>query len=181
MFSKIICEGIDNIGKSSLIDAIMDKYGFYQIIHCEKPKKLWYHEDSLFAYQKASFENLFRILRLQGAKIICDRSHLGEAVYSHRYRSYSGDYVFDMEKNWNMDSEVLDIGLILLTTSDFSIIKDDGKSFDSSKQEEEQNDFVSAFSKSIIPNKLIIDVCNGNGGFKTRFDILEEIENYVRH
>lgn len=178
MYNKIIVEGIDNVGKSSLINALMDQYGFYQVIHCSKPLPLRLYNDNLLSYQRASFENLFKILRSHSTKIICDRSHLGEYIYAQRYRGYSGDYVFDLEKIWSMDSHQLDIILILLTTSDFSIIKDDGLSFDSSKQEEEQKEFIDAFHKSIIPNKLIIDVSNGEGGFKSRADILVEVENY---
>lgn len=63
--------------------------------------------------------------------------------------------------------------LILLTTSDWSFIKDDGESFDFSKKEEEQNDFIAAFNKSILPKK-IIDVST-NGTYKKIDDILTEI------
>ncbi len=64
--------------------------------------------------------------------------------------------------------------LILLTTSDWSFIKDDGESFDFSKKEEEQNDFIEAFNRSTLPNKIIIDIAK-DGTYKKSKEILNEI------
>ena len=101
-------------------------------------------------------------------RIIFDRAHLGEVVYSPRYRGYDGTYVFCNEQSYH------DAGLILLTTSDFSFIQDDGDSFDFDKKEEEQEDFIKAYNLSKIEKKVMVDVSE-NGGFKTIEKIYEEI------
>jgi hypothetical protein len=62
--------------------------------------------------------------------------------------------------------------LVLLHTSSFEFVKDDGLSFDFSKKDEEQMDFVRAFEKSNIKHKLMLDVHDGNGGFVPKDKLL---------
>jgi hypothetical protein len=87
------------------------------------------------------------------------------------YRKYSGDYVYDLEK-WTNTSKAR---LILLTTSDFSFIQDDGLSLDFSKKEEEQAKFLAAFKRSNIEDKVLIDISNGQGGYRSAESILAEV------
>lgn len=187
-FTSLICEGIDNIGKSGLIEKIQQELGYFQVIHFAKPKLLGYFQDqvhcdneALEEYQRRSFENGFKLLET-GLPFIYDRSFLGESCYSDKYRGYDGSYVFELETQsllrWKQSQYPKEnipypAKLILLTTSDFSIIIDDGLSFDSSRQAEEQLSFIDAFRKSKMP-KAMIDVCNGKGGFKDPMDILKE-------
>lgn len=183
--SFIIC-GVDRLGKSSLIKRIKDEFGFHQVIHYEKPELLAFYQQEMHGiaaaqqeYQAQSFIAGFKMLE-SGAPLIYDRFHLGETVYSPRYRGYSGDYVFDLEfvhlKRMSERNEFYIPKLILLTTSDFSFIQDDGLSFDFSKKEEEQEDFKKAFYSSQLP-KVMIDVSNGKGGFRNPDDIFEEAMN----
>ncbi|AVH84935.1 hypothetical protein RsoM2USA_6 [Ralstonia phage RsoM2USA] len=186
-YTSIIIEGVDRLGKDSLINGIQNKCGFFQVMHFEKPKRLDVYANlenpnfnPLYYYQMESFKNMFDILD-SSAKVICNRSHIGEVVYAPRYRGYSGNYVFDLEYTdvhssisfglkgpaRNCCSNTL---LVLLTTSDFSFIQDDGESFDFSKKEEEQEDFISAVTKSSIQNKLIIDVAKN--GFYAPFETI---------
>lgn len=195
MLKDIIIEGVDRMGKSSLIDGLMNTLGFFQVIHYEKPKVLGIHysdaiekinredpsahmdppaldwdarQSAQKAYQVESFWHMLRMLSQPG-RYIMDRAHLGEFVYAPRYRKYSGDYVFDLERQFTNDqnSKFADTTLlVLLTTSDFSFIQDDGLSFDFSKKEEEQEDFKRAFSKSTIKNKLMIDVAGKTSKFE---------------
>jgi len=185
----IIVEGIDRIGKDSLIRGLKDQLGFFQEVHFQKPELLKRYvktanfaqpvtlnkkdaeQRALALYQYDSFRNMFLLLANEG-NLILNRAHLGEAVYSQRYRGYDGNYVFDLEKQHPTHDHTL---LVLLHTSDFSFIKDDGKSFDFSKKEEEQEDFKKAFSKSVIRNKIMIDVCNGKKKFKPAKEILQTV------
>lgn len=164
----------------------MDNFGFYHYLHYEKPKSLAYYETQYVQhrrqYQIDSFKSGFRLIEqmwddvFNDTKIIFDRFHLGECVYSPMYRNYDGEYVFDLE------SECIDtlgtyesrVKLILLTSSNFDFIEDDGLSFDVSKRDTEQKLFIEAFNKSNFTNKIIIDVHNGNGGFKTPEQIFAE-------
>lgn len=174
-YRHLVIEGIDRLGKSSLIQSILQNDGYHFVIHYQKPQKLeFYNQDTnpILSYQVDSFCFGIDLLKSE-APTIFDRFHLGEAVYSHRYRNYSGKYVFDLEKRYGLDY-CTETKLILLMTSDFSFITDDGDSFDVTKREEEQDDFIEAFFSSILPNKVMIDVCNGKGGFKTLEEIYEE-------
>lgn len=183
--SFILC-GVDRLGKSTLIKRIKDEFGYHQVIHYEKPETLALYTQQLCStsaalqeYQAQSFITGFKLLE-SGAPLIYDRFHLGETVYSPRYRGYSGNYVFDLEfsylKRMSERNEFYIPKLILLTTSDFSFIQDDGLSFDFSKKEEEQDDFKKAFYRSQLP-KVMIDVSNGKGGFRDPDDIFEEAMN----
>ena len=177
---QYIIEGIDRLGKSTLIDAIIQKKGYHPVIHYQKPKVLDLYENSVFGpeyeYQYASFVSGFELLS-HGTPMIFDRFHLGEAVYSDLYRGYSGDYVFDLEKHYDV-ANWHNVQLILLTTSDFDILEDDGQGFDFSKKEHEQELFLHAFDKSIIPNKHLIDITKWQDTFavrKSTNEILAEI------
>jgi hypothetical protein len=116
--------------------------------------------DALRAYQFASFEAMFHMLA-SDARLLLNRAHLGEMVYAPRYRKYDGDYVYELEERLCPLDEVL---LVLLHTSDFSFIGDDGDSFDFDKKDEEQMDFVRAFERSKIKHKLMLDVATHRSG-----------------
>lgn len=179
-------EGLDRLGKSTLIDGIRHRCGYYEVIHFSKPQRLDIYRGApvwgrppetapLFHYQRASFRNSM-ILATSGARIVFDRWHLGEYVYSPMYRGYDGSYVFEMEQRFNLDA--LDLRLILLT-EDFSVARhfvDDGNSLGAiENREEEQARFLEAFKLSIIRDKRIINVTDqGIGGFRRKEDILAE-------
>lgn len=167
--NNVIIEGVDRLGKNTLITNLQHHLGFFQEIHFEKPKLLDCYFDrhsskaeALKEYQLDSFKYVLAGLTHK-TRFILNRSHLGEAVYAHRYRGYDGSYVFDLER------ELIDHGnvfhrstlLVTLMTSDFSFIADDGLSFDFTKKEEEQADFLKAHERSAIMHKLLIDVNDG--------------------
>lgn len=183
-----VIEGLDRLGKSTLIEGIMNRLGYYEVIHFSKPKMLdVYGLASLnggqvdrglqaFHYQSESFRNSM-LLANSGARIIFDRWHLGEVVYSPLYRKYSGDYVFDLERACGLANNT-NIRLILLTEN-FEISKhfvDDGESLGPmEKREEEQQMFIDAFNRSAIVDKRIISVTDpGLGGFKPKNWIIED-------
>lgn len=177
MFNVIAIEGIDRLGKSTLIQNIKDELGFYQVIHFQKPQQLKCYKfgEQLFQYQYDCFKNSM-VLAKSGAKLIFDRWHLGEVVYSDAYRGYFGDYVFELEKEAQLQN-CQNIKLVLLT-EDFSKSAhfiSDGESFDDSRREEEQNRFIEAFNKSILPNKQIVCVTAEDGRFRSQLDILNEV------
>lgn len=186
MTAKLVIgiEGLDRLGKTSLIEGIQQRCGFYQVIHFGKPQTLGVYErmvdahgeveDPLLQYQRASFQNSM-ILAKSGARIIFDRWHLGECVYSPLYRGTSGDYVFNLEKRARLDKED-EIRLILLV-EDFKISRhfvSDGQSFNDGQREREQELFIKAFNRSIIPDKRMICVTGPDGRFRPKEEILEE-------
>lgn len=174
MIDQFLIEGVDQLGKSTLIKNILNQLGYFTVIHHQRPQYLeYYGGDAQIAaqrYQNEVFNAMFQLLD-SGARLIFDRAHLGEAVYAPRYRNYSGDYIFAHEENRDLSK----CRLILLTTSDFSFIQDDGKSLDFSKKEEEQNDFIDAFNRSKIKDKVLVDISNGQGFYKSEYEILNEV------
>lgn len=170
--NNIIIEGVDRLGKDTLINGLLNKLGFFQVVHYQKPLKLQALDNSLAHYQTLSFEKMFSMLDQGG--MLLNRAHLGEIVYAPRYRGYSGDYVFQLESEHPVAlSNTL---LVVLYASSWAPIHDDGESFDFTKKDEEQADFIKAYEHSAIKHKLFIDVTDGSGGtFIPRAEILERV------
>lgn len=195
-FKNIIIEGIDQIGKSTLIEGLYQNLGYFQELHFQKPRLLEVYLDkarhdhihgtsdavikreALKQYQIASFTQMFCALKSNG-RFLMNRSHLGEFVYSKRYRGYDGDYVFDMEQKFNEESNFAENTLLVLVhTSDLSFITDDGQSLGTlDMRDGEQMDFIKAFETSIIKHKVMIDVTDGSGNFTQKNQILNAVLN----
>ncbi len=180
-YQAFIIEGIDRLGKDTLITNIQKALGHHFVLHYSKPQKLPAYSNDLEKYQRESFHHGFALLNsiqyhaipnTAPTPLIFNRFHLGEAVYADLYRGYNGKYVFDFEDLWAAN-RLTSAKLILLTTSDFSFIQDDGESFDFSKKEQEQEIFKDAFARSSFQNKSIIDVA-ADGAYRDPFDILLE-------
>lgn len=187
-----IIEGLDRLGKSTLIDGILNTLGYYEIIHFSKPKNLAIYDqlaaqfsaapvrsdkhESQFHYQRAGFENMMKLIVGGDSRLIFDRAHLGEFVYSPLYRNYSGEYVFDLERTYGLQQRG-DVRLILLA-EDLTRSKhfvDDGQSLGpAEKRNEEQVMFAKAFHRTNIKDKRIIFVTGADGGFRPKEDILQE-------
>lgn len=201
--TKFLIDGIDRLGKSSLINMIQNELGYHLVIHYDKPRVLssYLLDASLIKsaapgesdygneytslpeqdlarrlYQEECNRIMFNLLTTS-ASIIFDRTHLGEMVYAPLYRNYSGEYVYQNEtdlieaKPFTLKD---DVRMILLITSNFEMLQDDGLSFNFANKEEEQNRFIEAFHRSQLPNKVIVDVHNGNGGYKTFQEVFQE-------
>lgn len=183
-----IVEGLDNLGKSTLIEGIKNELGFYQVIHCQKPELLDFYYDgpsrrsgqrmAQYAYQRASFEQLMWTLKRADhqMKFIFDRSWLGESVYAELYRGYSGDYVFEIEEQNQID--LVENTRLILLTEDFSKsthFRDDGHNLGTSDMRAgEQELFKRAFNRSLISDKKIICVTDEDGKFRSKEDILKD-------
>jgi thymidylate kinase len=178
---KIIVEGIDRLGKDTLINGLINELGYHHVIHYSSPKnyesysKRYGNEFGAQKFQENSFIEGFKLLNGDAPdhcqNIIMNRFHLGEYVYSPMYRGYSGDYVFRIEKMFPQAMQ--QAVLFLLHTNNFDIMTDDGKSHDFEKREDEQNAFKEAFKQSSIKNKFKICV-NLVGQYRSKENILDE-------
>lgn len=194
--STLIIEGLDRLGKSTLIENIQRYRGAHVVVHSGKPPSFdrFNHEidhrdqENEFTtqtnrmqanYQNEYFLNAFKTIKSNKSnKVIYDRLHLGEVVYSPLYRNIIANSVMRNEAAilGGSTSASSHVRLILLT-EDFSVSKhfeSDGDSFDDSKREVEQTAFISAFNKSVIYDKRIICVTAADGGFKHPLDILAQ-------
>jgi hypothetical protein len=177
MVTSFVIDGIDRLGKNTLIDGIRDELGYFEMIHFQKPQVLRAYADSaapLITYQYESFKNGFLALQ-SGARFIFNRSWIGEAVYGPLYRSTNASWIWNLEQE--MGARFLPVRLILLT-EDFeksTHFVDDGLSFDPSARQSEQARFIHAFGKSEIQDKRLICVTDPvTGGWRRREDILAE-------
>lgn len=194
-FRSIIIEGIDRVGKNTLIDGLINELGYHEVVHYQKPKLLKVYEqqtledakriqvtdvkrETLRKYQHASFTSMLHLLSSR-ANIIFNRAHLGEYVYAPMYRGYDGSYVFDLE-----DHFIHDLGsdfhettlLVLLHSSDLSFITEDGHSLGGlEKREAEIVAFLKAFERSRIQHKLALDVSDSRGKFVPATKLLETV------
>ena len=182
----ILIEGLDRLGKSTLIENIQQLFGYYQVIHMSKPKLLYVYGGGANEsatnnakaqqhYQRECFINMMHLMKSE-AHIIFDRSHLGESVYAPLYRKYDGDYVFALEKAMGV-TDIDNVHLVLLT-EDFACSKhfvDDGLSFDITKRKDEQQMFIDAFNRSRIASKRIVCVTDpSTGNFRDQLDIVRD-------
>lgn len=183
----IICEGIDNVGKSTLIQNLKNHYNDYTFhtLHYSAVKQDT--ADKVIEYSTKMYTEMFEIMMNQikydNSGIICDRSHLGELVYGPEYRGYTGEYVLDIERKWHHIHSVWD-NLILFTIVDKperAIERDDGLSFstDLDKKQKEIDAFLNAHNKSTIKHKYIINIETFNAEQVTKIAV-DYIENFVK-
>ena len=183
--SHFVLEGLDRVGKDTLLGGIQHRNGYHQVLHYKKPVLLDYYSENmpvalaLRKYQEASFRMMFQLLNgAPSAKIICNRAHLGECVYAPIYREYSGEYVFELEREFK--AHQLSQARLVLLIEDFSVSRhfaDDGKSLGGmEKRQEEQQLFLNAFDTSIFPDKRIVCVTDRETGeFRSPDSILIEV------
>ncbi len=124
--------------------------------------KLDTNEDIKLASQ-IRYREMFRLMSVLPNEnvLIFDRAHLGETVYSPIYRKYSGDFVFDYEKDYvNHNNPVTK--LIVFTDTPEAVIERDKKrgdglsfSLDVEKKREEIAAFERAYEMSSLDKKLI--------------------------
>ena len=75
------------------------------------------------------------------------------------YRSYSGDYIWDLEKC--LENKHNTYLIVLVNSVEKAIEREDGLSLsngDAAKISIEISKFVEAYKKSCIPNKVIINI-----------------------
>ena len=136
---KLLIEGVDNIGKSTIIrniTAFLDRTGLpYEVYHCSNT---------------TSWPEYFELLN-SDKTIIFDRSHIGEYVYGPHYR---GCIAFEDKDYFKIPGDTL--GLYVYT-NDFGLITDDGLSFENSREAWLWQDeaFRKAFDDSGIPHIAI--------------------------
>ncbi len=189
----IIIEGLDNTGKSTVINEIKETLinDRIKIFHCEKPVGSTNAE--MADYQNKFFIQLANELisykknNIYDA-VILDRSWYGEYVYGQLYRDHDQ---MDIEMNIKVIEDSLnfyfrkdELSFILLNVDniDFSVSHDDGLSISMANKEKmiiEQKMFETIFKISNIKNKANIIVNNGLE-FKDKNTIFDNICNIIK-
>ena len=178
----IIIDGPDNCGKTTQIAKL-------QPLLIDKPLHLLHYtklkgfdsNNEMMTYSKNMYYDMFRILEsnYKTSNFILDRSHISEIVYSPLYRDYSGDYIYDIERkfltyNHNFWEEIYLI--VFIDEAEALISRDDGLSHSVNlvDKEEEINMFRGTTIKSLIINKIIINI---NG--KSQDEVAEETKSFL--
>ena len=166
----IIIEGLDRCGKDTqilhLIKYLYEKNSeISQMIHFSKlPFKT---QEEQIAYANENYRDMFEMMcETENAyrNFIFNRAHLGESVYSPLYRGYSGDFVFDIEKDYLDQLEDRLYLFVLVNDPEILFKRDDGNGFSKSIEdiEKEKIGFERAFKMSSIKNKKLIFCGNDN-------------------
>lgn len=193
----IIIEGTDNVGKDTVINRLTYEFNNSNIYHCEKPKGTTPDEQA--KEQELSFVDLlgktlyeYTITNNYDVEgdcycLIHNRSWYGEYVYGCMYRnnnpSVVKNMIYSLEQILTKVVKEDDLCFITLLSdnADFLVRNDDGLSIsnaDKGKIIHETQRFEEIFKDSIIKNKHIVYVNNGDK-FRDKDDIYNEILGYI--
>ena len=163
--NHIIIEGMDRLGKSTIVRELSKDFSKVFINHFGVPKGD--DNEEKLHYQILSFTREFDyVKRLRSlwhgdnGIALWDRSHLGEAVYGPLYRNSSPEFIHGLEKLYEDENTFL---FLLEAPIEFIANKDDGDSLSKNKKElleKERDLFRDAFHKSKIKNKAMIQVAD---------------------
>ena len=181
----IIIEGMDRVGKDSLISNLSKKFNSYVVLHSGIPKT----DKDLFSfyYDGIIHDTLDYFYDNKTDVIFHNRSMYGEYVYGSKYRNESPEEVLKVIDNLEigqLKTFILerDLYLILLNCTDLSILKnnEDGNSLSSSLEDlkYELDAFNFVFDHSKIKNKLKVNV-NINNIYRDKNDIAKEVINFI--
>lgn len=179
----LIIEGMDRCGKSTLVEQLRKNY-FYNhkifIHHSSSPPKIVPDPNAWeVAHYSAMLDASYALNYAHDFDIIFDRFHLGAIVYGKKYRNADPEEIYSIEQMHIHSND--EIALVLLTDWTNKIMeRDDDDSLESSSTEfdETRMAFEEAFDRSIIPNKLHINISE-NGGFKNTYDTVTNFLNGV--
>lgn len=186
----IIIEGTDRTGKDTLSQHLMTQANSFCYRHWGFPQGET--NDERIQYQQYSFKKEFDLYNsLKKDKyfsnpndmVIWNRSHLGEVVYGTLYRDYNPEnWVYNLESIYAFDQDVNVFLIWLYADADFVCSNDDGNSFsnDVTQKKIEIGLFNKAFDKSIIQNKIKIQVNEGHS-YRSKSDIRSEVDSFLLH
>lgn len=176
----IIIEGQDRCGKDTQISLIQKhfKNDIFHVFHYSKVPFNTKMEH--ISVNRRMYKDMFQIMLENLGKdrnFIFNRSHLGESVYSSRYRKYDGNYVFDIEKNYTYVLEHNLIMIVLVNTPEILLDREDGLSLSMNIADVkyEREAFIQSYNKSSIRFKKLIEC-----GSKSIETINQEIIDFIQ-
>jgi thymidylate kinase len=183
----LIIEGLDRCGKDTLIKNLIATRSNYAVRHWDKPKGNTDEEKREF--QEQFFEKEFSIASNlmflddnPNNLLIWNRAHLGEFVYGKLYRDTKPEeWVMDLETKFEFVENPTVYMVLLVAPAKFLCDRDDGESFasDIESKVREKEAFFKAYSNSKISNKLLIDVTDGHGQYRSMSTITDEVNKFL--
>lgn len=180
----LIIEGMDRCGKSTLVEQLRKRYFLNNtrvlVHHSSSPPKVENPNEWEVHHYRSLLDASYMLNYSHDFDIIYDRFHLGAIVYGKKYRNADPEDIYAIENMYIYPGD--EIALVLLTDwADAIMERDDDDSLEGSAEEFAQTRaaFEEAFNRSIIPNKLHINITE-NGGFKNTYDTVTQFLNGVR-
>ena len=194
----IIFEGADNLGKSTIINKIVNSFKETKditLMHCTGPRPA--EGEDPFAYQERSFkEKVIKINAIGGTEqalntsskniVILDRAWYGEYVYGQIYRNADPEKIIEMIKLCNEMLYSPCIVIHLTASPEFVLAHDDNKSISSNldnrleKISIEISMFKECFEKINYENFIEVNVEGENMNYRNIEDIYNEIFNKIK-
>jgi thymidylate kinase len=180
----LIIEGMDRCGKSTLVEQLRKRYFTDPRIlvhHSSSPPKVENPNEWEVQHYRQMLDTSYMLNYADDFDIIFDRFHLGAIVYGKKYRNADPEDIYAIENMYIHPND--EIALVLLTDWTHNIMeRDDNDSLESSPSEfdETRIAFEEAFKRSIIPNKLHINI-HENGGFKNTYDTVTKFLDGVQN
>lgn len=164
-----IIEGPDNIGKNTVLNYFLDKTDISTIIHCGKPLQKGINGQVEQDYTYFNIvSNIINHKYDSSARIILNRSWIGEYVYGTLYRERDKEYVKAMIQNVNKQLHISNIEVVYLqlwsSCPNLLVKNEDGKSLsagDILKIQQELTLFKEIFDEANIIHKYLITVNDG--------------------
>jgi len=191
----IIIEGGDRLGKDTLLRNLCNHFNYNNITirHFDKPPKGMSPKETLDFQFEVFYKEMLFVDHINdimdGDKwgyhdnvVIWNRSHLGEYVYSQMFRGISRKDVATRLKLFEERNLSSTQYLITLTASPkFFLDQEDGESFsqDLDQKTRELQLFKEAHALSLILNKKLIKVNQGNG-YRGKEVILNEVLEFIK-
>lgn len=191
MKKVVIVEGLDNTGKTTLINGISDFYskkGFnVGVIHMHKPEISGDETISEIALMqdKMFMQTATAVCYIDYDIVIFDRAWYGEYVYGQLYRGRRDEdgikaTITTCEKIISLDGNDGRLITLYADNTDFLIANEDGKSLsggDPEKMTKEMALFKEAFDHSSLDKKMI--KVNVSNKFREKQSILSEAISFI--
>ena len=181
--SSVIFEGPDRCGKSTQVENLknlfLNENLMTHVFHYSSVKT-----KDVIKTSKELYEDGFRIIKdnqlnYDNRVLLFDRFHGGEWVYGKIYRGYDADFIYSLEREWNIQKTKL---IVLIDEPEKLLLREDGQSLSNNQdvavqlqnKKYEIDRFVDFFNKSTISNKILINIKN-----KTEKDVFGEIKKFL--
>ena len=175
---RIIFEGPDNVGKSTLIRGIIKELKIpFLCLHSYAPPSSLNGKD-VENFHTDLYKSMFKVME-DNKFVISDRFYPGSYVYSKLYnRGISGDFVLDLEYEESKKDYFDDVCMIILLDSPENlVIREDGLSIMTGIdiKKKEVSLYKEIFEKISIKKKALVNVEN-----KSEKEVLNEVIRKLR-
>ena len=166
----IVIEGPNRVGKSTQIANLKNYYEckgmsvhviHYEHIHLDPTRT--YTPEAMKDMATVRYDDMLNLANEYAqdpmSVIIFDRAHLGETVYGPKFRNYSGEYVFELEKKYPKFLQNA-YEFVFVDSAENLLSREDGLSPTQGLEDKkyEVGAFRDAFCKSNVIHKAMIDI-----------------------